>query len=271
MPDATVVEPPAAAMGPPGTLKNTQRVALSSLDVAAAAGIQLPHEVPPPNVSFGGASTVPPTHALPNTVFRDTVVPQPAKHLDGVLGEAWGLCDGRRGLLAAGTLILLSATVASIGLVVTVVAMAPLWGGFVVVGLRAGCGRPVIFDDFFAGVRCFAPLAILGAMTGALVGLGTLALVVPGLYAATVSLYAPFLLLDRAMSPLEAFRLSHRTVHERLIEHVGLVVVLALVNLGGLLPLGLGLFITVPFTFVALGVAYGRFLGYAGGVDRLTA
>jgi uncharacterized membrane protein len=149
--------------------------------------------------------------------------------------------------------------------------MGPLWGGLVVVGLRAGAGRPVVLDDFFAGVRCFVPLAILGALSFLAVALGALLLVVPGLYLAVASMYAPFLVIDRGMAPWDAWRASRQAVHEALEGHAVLVVILSLANLGGLACLGVGLFITLPFTFVAVGVAYGRFLGYAGGVDRHTA
>jgi uncharacterized membrane protein len=112
---------------------------------------------------------------------------------------------------------------------------------------------------------------LLGVMSFALVAVGTLALVLPGLYVAVCAMYAPFLVVDRELSPWHALMTSRDAVHESFVAHVGLAVVLVLVNLGGLACLGLGLLVTIPLTFVVLGVAYGRFLGYGTGVDRLTA
>jgi hypothetical protein len=269
MPDATVVLPPepeAVPMPTPSALKGSQRIALSALAIAEASDGTAPATVAP-----SGPAAVATPEAAPEVMGRDTVIPAPAKHLGDVLGEAWGLCAGRRGLLAFGTLIVLLASAAAAGSVVGIAAMGPLWGGLVVVGLRAGAGRPVVLDDFFAGVRCFVPLAILGALSFLAVALGALLLVVPGLYLAVASMYAPFLVIDRGMAPWDAWRASRQAVHEALEGHAVLVVILSLANLGGLACLGVGLFITLPFTFVAVGVAYGRFLGYAGGVDRHTA
>jgi uncharacterized membrane protein len=99
--------------------------------------------------------------------------------------------------------------------------------------------------------------------------LGTLFALVPGIYLAMAGVYAPLLVVDRGTGAWEAYKTSMRAVNAQLGAHLVLLVVLGLLNFVGLLPLGFGLLMTLPLTIVAVGLAYGRIFGFAGGVDRI--
>jgi uncharacterized membrane protein len=204
---------------------------------------------------------------LPQTAASPT-----ENSLDDALLQAFNLCQGCFLLLALGTAILMAASVACAATVIGVVGLLPLWGGLLAVGLRVAAGRPIEFDDFFSGLRAgVVPLVLLGLVLLPAVALGTALLVVPGVYVGLIACYAPLLVLDRGQGLWEALGNSTRAVHSRLLEHIGLLVVLGVINLVATLPFGLGLLLTLPYSAVALGVAYTRLLGYAGGLDRQTA
>ncbi len=186
--------------------------------------------------------------------------------LDDVLAVAWARVRGRT-VLAGGTAILLCATVACVVSVLGMVALGPLWGGLVVVALRLATGRPIALDDFFAGMRCFVPLAIAGVSIAVCTLLGLIVLVVPGLYVALVTMYVPFLILDRGDDVWSAVHASQRAVHGAFLSHVGLACVVAIINVAAVASI-VGPLFTLPFSFVVLAVAYGRVLGYAHGVEK---
>ncbi len=129
------------------------------------------------------------------------------------------------------------------------------------------------FRDFFAGFNFFLPLLLTGLLTGVLVGLGLILLIVPGVYLLVGYAFASYLVVDRRLDFWQAMELSRRTVNPLWFSLFGLVLLLILINLGGVLLLGLGLVITVPLTTCTLTVAFADIFGlqssYAGPVPSL--
>ena len=100
---------------------------------------------------------------------------------------------------------------------------------------------------------------------GVLIGIGYFLLIIPGLILTFMWMFAPCVQGD---DPILA-----SSKHESVLSHgkgqvaeiAGLIIVLAIINLLGTIPLGLGLLITLPVTHVALYTAYSqckRTLGY---------
>jgi uncharacterized membrane protein len=180
---------------------------------------------------------------------------------------------GRRlGPLALGVLVVNLATLALLGLVAGILALGPLHGGYAIVALRVASGRSVRLQDFFdgfEGTRRIFPLMAVWLVIVGLALVGALFLVLPGVYLAVAGVYGPLLVVDRGMPAWEAYKTSMRAVSEQLGAHLVLLVALGLVNFVALLPLGFGLLLTLPLTIVAVGLAYGRTFGFAGGVDRI--
>lgn len=70
-----------------------------------------------------------------------------------------------------------------------------------------------------------------------------------------------YLLVDRDVTAAESLKLSWKIMDGRIMQFLALVLTLWLVNLCGLLAMGIGLFITVPLTYVSTAVYY---LGVTG-------
>jgi uncharacterized membrane protein len=139
----------------------------------------------------------------------------------------------------------------------------PLAAGFYVVHARLLHGQPVEFGQFFSGFRShlLLPLVLLGAVSQALIVLGFLFLVIPGVYLAVAYLFATLFLLDRERDFWPALEDSRKAVTPRWFSLFAFCLLLLLVNLGGLLLLGVGILVTVPVSYGALTAAYAHLFG----------
>jgi len=90
--------------------------------------------------------------------------------------------------------------------------------------------------------------------------LGLVLLIVPGIIFGLMYMFAPFIVIERGLGPLEAMGESNRITRGHKWPLFGLMLLLILVNVLGLLALGVGLLVSIPVSTLALVHAY-RVLG----------
>jgi Tfp pilus assembly protein PilF len=146
----------------------------------------------------------------------------------------------------------------------------PLMFGLAVVSAGLLQGRAGRFGDFFQGFRWFATLLLLGLVSQAMIILGLVALVVPGVYLMVGYALAPWFVLDRRVGFWEAMEMSRKQVQPHWFEFGGLVLKIILLNLLGALALGVGLLVTIPVSWCALSAAFGARVGFAAGPQPAT-
>jgi hypothetical protein len=153
-----------------------------------------------------------------------------------------------------------------------VLSPALMMGNFIV-SAKLLQGQPPVFRDFFSGFYFFGPLLLLSMSSAALIGIGFILFIIPGLYLAVGYLFASSLVVDRRLDFWAAMELSRRTLNPLWFGFFAFLLLLCLFNLAGALPLGMGLLITVPWSFCALTAAYADLFGfqsdYASEVPRL--
>ncbi len=149
---------------------------------------------------------------------------------------------------------------------------ALMMGNFIV-SAKLLQGQSPAFRDFFAGFYFLGPLLLLSMSSAALIGIGFILLIIPGIYLAVGYLFASSLVVDRRLDFWAAMELSRRTLNPLWFGFFAFLLLLFLFNLAGVLLLGLGLLITVPWSFCALTAAYADLFGfqsdYASEVPRL--
>jgi hypothetical protein len=179
-----------------------------------------------------------------------------------VMSVAWQLAVAKLPIWLIGTAIVALASSVLSATVIGIALVGPLWGGLAIAAVRQIHGHEIVLDDFFKGVRAFVPLMVAGLVMTLGVSLGLALLVVPGLFVAVVTMYAPFFIIDRGLDGVSALRASYDAVMRQLGAHVALCVVLGLANVGGAALCGVGALFTIPFAVLSLGVAYGRVVGF---------
>ncbi|GFO81961.1 MAG: hypothetical protein A49_15880 [Methyloceanibacter sp.] len=122
----------------------------------------------------------------------------------------------------------------------------------------AALWHPQPFWNFFA-VSVLASLAV---------GIGLVLLIVPGLIAMVLFMFATLLVIDRGLGPIEAMQESMRLTKGYRWPLFGLLLLLAAIVIVGLLALGVGVLVAGPVAGIAYVHAY-RML--SGGAARIQA
>ncbi|MGO8760432.1 MAG: hypothetical protein ACLQUS_00385 [Desulfobaccales bacterium] len=148
-----------------------------------------------------------------------------------------------------------------LGVAASVVVSAPLLMGNFIVSAKLLQGQTPRFRDFFAGLQFFVPLLLLSLIAGLFISIGTVLLIIPGVYLGVAYLFATCLVVDRRLDFWPAMELSRQTITPWWFHYFALTQLLALLNLAGALVLGLGLLVTIPVSFCAMTVAYNDLFG----------
>lgn len=153
--------------------------------------------------------------------------------------------------------------VPGVGQVAFILAHTPLSAGYFVVHGRLLTGQEVEFRHFFAGFesRRLLPLVLLGVVSQVLITIGLVLLIAPGIYLTVSYMFASLILLDRGCDFWPALEESRQAVTPRWFGFFTFFLLLLLINLAGLLALGVGLVISFPVTYGALTAAYARLFG----------
>jgi hypothetical protein len=195
-----------------------------------------------------------------------------------IISEAWELVDGIKGVffvaglinfvisIAGDTLLrkLLGPTPGMQGLVSLMMLFinAPLGMGLYMMAVRRASGQPVQVSDVFRYFNPYNPnLVFVQLLQIIAIVLGFLALLIPGIYLATGFTFAPVLVAEKGLGPMEALSVSRKSVHHHWWKISGLLSVLLLIALGGLLALGIGLIWAIPTCMIALGILYRKMYG----------
>lgn len=138
----------------------------------------------------------------------------------------------------------------------------PLMFGFVTVSSRLIQAERPQFGDFFNGFAFLLTLLLLGVVSQIFIILGLLLLVVPGVYLLVGFFLGPWFVLDRRVGFWEAMQLSRRAVQPHWFELFGLFLLIILINLLGVLALGVGLLVTIPVGWCALTAFFASRVGF---------
>ena len=108
--------------------------------------------------------------------------------------------------------------------------------------------------------RPFWKYLLASLLLGITIAVGLVLLIVPGIIFTLMFLFTTFIVIDRELGPIEAMKESHRITRGHKWPLLGFLLLLMLVNLGGLLAFIVGLLVTIPVSSLAVTHAY-RVLG----------
>ncbi len=136
--------------------------------------------------------------------------------------------------------------------------------GLIRIALKFVDGQQPEFGDLFGATSYFFSFLIASILYGLMVAVGMIFLIVPGIVLAIIFLMYQYAIVDQGLGPLEALRRSAALTHGVRWDLFLFGLLLFGINLLGALALGIGLFVTVPTTMVALAYVYRQ-------LDRQTA
>lgn len=125
----------------------------------------------------------------------------------------------------------------------------------------ASRGRKIEAPDFFRGFDRALSLITLSLLIFVLVLLGLFILILPGIYLAVSYVFAHQFMWFHGRDPHEAIRLSRKTVSGNFGQILLLMLILTGINLLGFMAMGVGLLLTMPFSFCVLYAAFDELIG----------
>lgn len=138
----------------------------------------------------------------------------------------------------------------------------PLAAGVYLVAKRIDKGEQYEFANFFDGFKFFfGQLVLAGLITGIFIVIGIIALIIPGIYLGVALSLVTLLIVFGKQEFWPAIEKSIKIVNKNWFSFFGFFIVLILINLIGLLLLGIGLLFTIPFSSCAMYAAYDDIVG----------
>ena len=175
----------------------------------------------------------------------------------GWIGEAWALVTAD-----IGNYILMALVFTILSAAVPVILQGPLIAGFHIFTMKKLMGRRAELSDLFLGFNYFVPTLVASIVIGLLVFCGTLLCIIPGLVVAAMYKFAYLFIVDKRMDFWPAMQASHAVVKRDYVGFTLFLILMALVNLLGVLCCIVGIFVTIPVTFAAITIAYKEIVGF---------
>ena len=125
----------------------------------------------------------------------------------------------------------------------------------------ASKGQQIDISDFFRGFDKAGSLMKLSLLIFLIVLLGFIMLIIPGIYFAVSYVFSHLFVWFYDKEPSEAIRLSKLTVSGNFRQILLLFLILAGINLLGLMALGIGILLTMPFSFCVVYAAFDDIIG----------
>jgi len=145
---------------------------------------------------------------------------------------------------------------------VPVIIQGPLLAGFHIYCMKKMFNRHAEFADLFKGFAYFVPTLVASLLISLFVALGTLACIIPGLVIAAMYKFTYLFILDKHMDFWPAMQASHAVVKNDYVGFTLFLVLLALINLLGVLCCIVGIFVTIPLSIAAITAAYRDIVGF---------
>ncbi len=136
------------------------------------------------------------------------------------------------------------------------IAVALVEIGILTVALKLVRGGEAKFEHLISGMSVLIKFLIASFLYYMIIFAGLLALVLPGIYLAIKYGFYGYLIVEEDLDPIEAFKISARMTDGLKLELFFFYCLLVMINILGLLCLGVGVYVSWPVTRLALANVY---------------
>jgi hypothetical protein len=183
------------------------------------------------------------------------------------LGRAWDLLKSDFWPLVGITALVLIVNSAASSLL-----QGPLLGGLLSYYLKRIRGHQAELGDAFSGFSAnFLQLLLSFLVSSVLIGVGMIFCFLPGIYLAIAWQLSLPLTADKGIGFWDAMEVSRKVLTRNWWGMFALAIVCALINICGVICCGIGVFITIPLTLIALAYVYEDLFGQSQVMAQLPA
>ncbi|BDX06531.1 hypothetical protein [Planctobacterium marinum] len=145
--------------------------------------------------------------------------------------------------------------------IIMAVLIAPLTAALMMMGIKSSVGRKNYLADLFGFINRTLVITVTVVMTTAIVQIGLLFLVLPGLYLMIATGFAIPLVLEKNMLPAKAIFTSIKVVNHQWLNFVKLYAVFFALLLLVALTFGIAMIWVAPFYYNVKGILYRDIFG----------
>jgi hypothetical protein len=127
----------------------------------------------------------------------------------------------------------------------------PFYSGFYLVANRISRGESLVYADFFKGFNYYWSVFSIWLIGQIITAIGVFAFVIPGIYLAVAYSFSVLMAIFGGFDFWTALEESRKLISVRWWKFMVFTLVLVIINLLGILTLGMGLLVSVPVTFYA--------------------
>jgi uncharacterized membrane protein len=129
--------------------------------------------------------------------------------------------------------------------------------------LRLHDGQPFDWNELAKRLDGYLSFLVTAVLYGLIVAGGLILFIVPGVYWAVKYAFATFLVVDRQLDPLTAIRESGRITDGQRGRLLWFGLALLGINILGAIAFGVGLFLTIPTSYIAAAYVFRRLEAHA--------
>ena len=145
-------------------------------------------------------------------------------------------------------------------LVITVVSL-PMGVAILIMAMRHEHEKSVSAGEIFRHFGSTSSLLFAYILQMILIMIGLVLLVLPGLYLMIAYMYAMPLIVEKKMSVWQALETSRKAITRVWFRFFGLLMLLSLINMLGILTLGIAWIWTIPWSVLAMSMVYVKMFG----------
>jgi uncharacterized membrane protein len=145
-------------------------------------------------------------------------------------------------------------------LVITVVSL-PMTYALLIMAMRHAHDKSVSAGEVFRHFGAVLSLFVAYVLEVILIMIGLILLVLPGIYLMFAYMYAMPLIIEKKMGPWHAMEVSRRALTKVWFRFFGLMWLIMLINMLGMLTLGIAWIWTIPWSILAMALVYEKIFG----------
>lgn len=138
----------------------------------------------------------------------------------------------------------------------------PMMGGMFLVIMDIMQGTPFNAMRVFDGFKNLVPLVLIGILTSVFTMVGLILLIIPGFIVMGWYLFPYLFAIDEEMDFWQAMEASRKIGFANQVQVTLMALVLGVINLAGLLALGVGMLVTIPLSLCVVVKAYEDLNGF---------
>ena len=154
-----------------------------------------------------------------------------------------------------------AALVGSLIQIVISIAILPVFIGIHILGMRHAESKSTTSTEIFGYFSKIPALFLCYLIMVMMIMLGTLLLVLPGIYLLFAYMFSMHLVVEKNMPAWRALETSRKVITKVWFRFFGLYVLIIFINLLAAIPLFIGLIWTVPWSVLTMSMVYNQLFG----------